>query len=165
METQNNDQPIKSTGCCEPFDPAPWQEKEIVWKDKIFVKDHIVSFLHMPLNMGSKIIENMKLIENAGARSPYQLMLTDEKSLWGADIYIDVAKDVPNAEMAKISGTFLTKVFEGPYQNAGKWAGEMADYVRSKGKVLKKLFFSYTTCPRCAKVYGKNYVVLFAEIG
>ncbi|TSC93668.1 MAG: hypothetical protein CEN91_156 [Candidatus Berkelbacteria bacterium Licking1014_85] len=25
--------------------------------------------------------------------------------------------------------------------------------------------FSYTTCPKCAKVYGKNYVVLFAQVG
>jgi len=165
METRKNNQVIKSTGCCEPFDPAPWQEKEIVWKDKLFVKDHITSFFHMPLNIGSKIVKNMELIKKAGAAAPYQLMLTDEKSLWGADIYIDVVKKVPGAEMAKISGTFFTKVFEGPYQNAGKWAEEMAEYVKSKGKALKKLYFSYTTCPNCAKAYGKNYVVLFAETG
>jgi hypothetical protein len=155
---------VKPTGCCDPFDPAPWQDKEIVWKDKIFVKDHITSFLHIPLNMGGKVVKNMKLIEKAGAQAPYQLMLTDEKSLWGADIYIDATKDVPGAQMAKISGTFLTKVFEGPYNNAGKWALEMTEYVKSKGKELKKLYFSYTTCPRCAKAYGKNYVVLFAQI-
>jgi hypothetical protein len=164
MENQTNKQAIKSTGCCEPFDPVPWQDKEIVWKDKIFVKDHVMSFLHIPLNMGSKIVKDMELIKNANAAAPYQLMLTDEKSLWGADIYIDVAKEVPEAEMVKISGIFLTKVFEGPYQNAGKWAQEMRDYVKSKGKTLKKLYFSYTTCPNCAKAYGKNYVVLFAEV-
>lgn len=159
-----NNQTIKSTGCCEPFNPEPWQDKEIVWKDKIFVKDHITSFLHMPLNMGKKIIKNMALIEKANAKSLQQLMLTDEKSLWGADIYIDVAKEVAGAQMAKLSGIFLTKVFEGPYQNAGKWALEMKEYVKSKGKEIKKLYFSYTTCPKCAKAYGKNYVVLFAQI-
>lgn len=155
---------VKSTGCCELFNPEPWQEKEITWQDKIFIKDHVTSFLHIPLDMGKKIIKNMELIEIAGAKSSYQLMLTDEKSLWGADIYIDVVKEVPGAKMATISGTFLTKVFEGPYQNAGKWAKEMKEYVKSKGKELKKLYFSYTTCPKCAKVYGKNYVVLFAQI-
>ncbi|MDD4995074.1 MAG: hypothetical protein PHW53_01225 [Patescibacteria group bacterium] len=159
-----SDQEIKSTGCCEPFNPEPWHEKEIVWKDKIFVKDYVTSFLHIPLNMGKKIIKNIALIEKAGAKSPYQLMLCDEKSLWGSDIYIDVAKDVPGAQMAKISGTFLTKVFEGPYQNAGKWAVEMNEYVKNKDKEIKKLYFSYTTCPKCAKAYGKNYVVLFAQI-
>jgi hypothetical protein len=155
---------IKPTGCCEPFDPAPWQDKEITWQDKIFVKDHVISFLHIPLNMGKKIVKNLGLIEKVQAKAPYQLILTDENSLWGCDIYIDVAKEVPGAQMATLSGTFLTKVFEGPYSLAGKWAQEMKQYVESKGKKIKKLYFSYTTCPRCAKAYGKNYVVLFAQI-
>jgi len=159
------DQNVKPTGCCDPFDPEPWQEKEIVWSNKIFVKDHVASFLHIPLNMGQKIVENMALIEKAGAKAPYQLMLTDEKSMWGADIYIDVVKDVPGAQMAALSGKFLAKVFEGPYNMAGKWAQEMAGYVKGKGQIMKKLYFSYTTCPKCAKAYGKNYVVLFAQIG
>lgn len=159
---------IKSTGCCEPFDPEPWQEKEISWQDKVFVKDHVTSFLHIPLNMGSKIVKNMALIEKAAAKPSRQLMLTDEKSLWGADIYIDVnppAGGVPGAEMATISGTFLTRVFEGPYKDAGKWASQMREYVKAKNQKLKKLYFSYTTCPKCAKAYGKNYVVLFAQVG
>jgi len=159
-----NDQPIKPTGCCDPFNPEPWQDKEITWNNKVFVKDRVTSFLHVPLNFGQKVVKNMKLIEQAGAKAPYQLMLTDEKSLWGADIYIDVSRDVPGAQMATLSGTFLTKVFEGPYQNAGKWALEMGEYVKFKGKTLKKMYFSYTTCPKCAKAYGKNYVVLFAQI-
>ena len=157
-------QTIKSTGCCEPFDPKPWEDKEIVWKDKLFVKDQVRSFLHIPLDMGKKIVKNLGLIEKAGAKSPYQLMLTDEKSMWGSEIYIDVAKEVPGAQMATLSGTFLTKVFEGPYQDVGKWAAEMVEYVKNKGKELKKMYFSYTTCPKCAKVYGKNYVVIFGQI-
>lgn len=155
---------IKPTGCCDIFNPAPWDEKEIKWKDKTFVKDHITSFLHIPLNMGKKIVKNLELIEKAKAKAFHQLMLTDEKSIWGSDIYIDVAKNVPGAQMAALSGTFLTKVFEGPYSNAGKWAIEMKKHVEKKGKKIKKMYFSYTTCPKCAKVYGKNYVVLFAQI-
>jgi len=155
---------IKSTGCCEPFNREPWDDKEVTWDNKLFVKDHVTSFLHMPLNFGQKVVKNLKLIERAGAKAEHQLMLTDEKSLWGADIYIDVAKNVEGAQMARISGTFLTKVFEGPFQDAGKWATEMESYVKGKGKIMKKLYFSYTTCPKCAKVYGKNYVVLFAQI-
>ncbi|MBN1643716.1 MAG: hypothetical protein JW856_02710 [Dehalococcoidales bacterium] len=155
---------VKPTGCCPPFDPAPWEEKEIVWDNKLFIKDHVAQFLHIPLNMGSKIVKNMNLITAAKAEPVQRLMLTDEKSLWGCDIYIDVSKDVPGAKMTTISGTFLTKVFEGPYQNVGKWAQEMDNYVKSKGKAMKKLYFSYTTCPNCAKAYGKNYVVLFAQI-
>ena len=144
-----NNKAIKPTGCCEPFNPEPWDEKEVAWKDRIFVKDHVTSFLHVPLNMGKKIVRNLALIAKANAQAPHQLMLTDEKSLWGADIYIDVAKDVPGARMAKLSGSFLTKVFEGPYHNAGKWAKEMQAYAAAKGKPVKKLYFSYTTMSSC----------------
>jgi hypothetical protein len=159
-----DNQTIKPTGCCEPFNPEPWQEKEIAWNNKLFAKDHITSFFHIPLNFGGKVVKNMELIEKANAKSPHQLILTDEKSLWGADIYIDVAREVPGAQMATLSGTFLTKVFEGPYQSAGKWAEEMKEYVKIKNKEIKKLYFSYTACPKCAKEYGKNYVVLFAQV-
>ncbi|MFA5272864.1 MAG: hydrolase [Candidatus Peribacter sp.] len=154
----------RATGCCDPFDPTPWQEKEVTWNNKLFVKDHVTSFLHIPLNMGNVVTRNMKLIEAAHADSPVQLMLSDEKSLWGADIYIDVAKDVPGAKMATISGTFLTKVFEGSFKNVGMWMHEMKEYVADKGKATQKLYCCYTTCPKCAKAYGKNYVVLFAQI-
>ncbi len=61
------DQTIKSTGCCEPFNPEPWQGKEIVWKDKIFVKDHVTSVLHIPLNMGSKIIKKYGVDRKIGS--------------------------------------------------------------------------------------------------
>jgi hypothetical protein len=155
---------VKPTGCCDQFDPEPWKDKEITWTDRKFVKDHVTSFLHIPLNMGQKVTKNMELIKKAGADVPQQLMLSDEKSPWGSDIYIDVAKDVPGAQMATLSGTFLTKVFEGPFNMTGKWVQEMKMYVESKGKTTKKLYLSYTTCPKCAKAYGKNYVVLFAQI-
>jgi hypothetical protein len=36
--------------------------------------------------------------------------------------------------------------------------------VAERGKKLEKLYFAYTTCPGCAKVYGKNHVVLFARV-
>ena len=93
-----DNQTIKPTGCCEPFNSEPWQDKEITWKDKVFVKDHVASFLHIPLNFGQKVVKNIALIEKAQAKAPHQLMLTDENSLWGADIYIDVSKDVPGAQ-------------------------------------------------------------------
>lgn len=152
------------TGCCPRFNPEPWDEKEVTWQDKLFIKDHVRSFLHIPLNFGQVMVKNMEMIESAGALAPQPLMLSDEKSLWGTDVYIAVSKEVPRAEMERISGTFLTKVFEGPYKNAGKWAKEMKAYVKSKGREIEKMYFFYTTCPKCAKVYGKNYTVLLAKV-
>ncbi len=161
METLYED---SETGCCQRFDPGPWDGKEKKWKDKLFIKDHVTSIFHIPLNFGQVILRNIEKIKNADALPQKALMLSDENSLWGADIYIAVSKEVPDTKMVRISGTFLTKVFEGPYQNMGKWVNEMKGYVKSKGKKIKKMYFFYTTCPSCAKFYGKNYTVVVAEI-
>jgi hypothetical protein len=40
----------------------------------------------------------------------------------------------------------------------------MKEYVTSKANEIKKMYFFYTTCPKCAKVYGKNYTVILAQI-
>ena len=152
------------TGCCKRFNPEPWQEKEITFQDKLFLKDHVLSAFHIPLNFGQVMVKNMEKIKKANALAGEPLMLFDEKSLWGSDIYIAISKDVPGAEMEKISGVFLSKVFESPFNNIGKWMKEMQDFVKSRGKELKKVYFFYTTCPRCAKVYGKNYTVILAEV-
>jgi hypothetical protein len=154
----------EETGCCKRFNPAPWQEKEVNFQDKIFLKDHVTSFFHVPLNYGKVMKRNMEKIEKAGALAKEPLMLSDENSLWGSDIYISVEKDVPGSKMTKMPGTFLSKVFEGSFNNIGKWIKEMGQFVKSKGKTMKKVYFFYTTCPACAKAYGKNYIVLLAEV-
>jgi len=150
--------------CCPRFDPAPWDGKEIRWQGKRFVKDRVTSFLHIPLNFGAVMKRNMSRIEAAGAVSETNVILSRETSLWGADVFVEVAKDVPGANMASVSGTFLCKVFEGPYQNMRKWIDEMKGFVQSKGKDIQKLYFYYTTCPKRAKKYGKNYVAILAQI-
>ncbi|HEY40680.1 MAG TPA: hypothetical protein G4O18_02345 [Dehalococcoidia bacterium] len=152
------------TGCCPRFDPEPWDNKTVSFEGKLFLKDRVRSFLHIPLNMGKVMTKNMARIEAADALAPEQITLSDEKSLWGSDIYIAVSKEVPGAEMTRFPGTFLSKVFEGPYSKIGKWVKEMKAYVESEGKEFKDLYFFYTTCPNCAKVYGKNYVVLLAAV-
>lgn len=154
----------KETGCCVRFDPKPWDEKEITFKNKLFLKDHVRSFFHIPLNFGQVMVKNMNKIKKADAFVDKPLMLSDEKSLFGSDIYIAVEKNVPDAEMVKISGTYLAKVFEGSYKDMGKWVKDMKSYVASKNKKLEKLYFFYTMCPKCAKYYGQNYTVLLAQI-
>ena len=156
MDTQAN--------CCPKFDPSQWDGKELVWSDKLFVKDRVFSMLHMPLNFGAVVTRNMGKISRAGAQNPENLMIADENSLWGADVYIAVDRPVAHADMAKLSGTFLAKVFEGQYKDMGNWINQMNEFVKSRGKTSKKLFFYYTTCPKCAKVYGKNFVVIFAQV-
>lgn len=150
--------------CCPRFDPAPWDEKQLEWHERFFVKDRVRSLFHIPLNYGAVMARNLESIEAAGALANPRMILTDENSLWGADVYFEVTRDVPGRERIQISGTFLSKVFEGPFSNIRRWIGEMADYARSNGKEVKQLLFFYTTCPACAKKYGKNYVVLLARV-
>ena len=155
---------VSPTGCCPPFDPAPWDDKEITWENNRFVKAHVHSVFHIPLDMGRKVMQSMRLIEAAHATAAHP-MLSEERSPWSSDLYINVTGPVPGADVVTISGKFLTKVYEGPFRNAPEWAADMERYVAAKGPALKKLYFGYTTCPRCAKAYGKNYVVLFAQVG
>lgn len=82
----------------------------------------------------------------------------------GTNVFIDVSRDVKDGKMTTISGTFLSKVFEGHYKDMRKWIKEMERYVKSKGKEIKMQYFYYTTCSKCAKKYGKNYVVLLSKV-
>jgi len=91
-------------------------------------------------------------------------VITDEVSPWRSEVYFAVDGEVPNAEIAKMSGRFLSRVFEGRYRDAPAWAREMKAWAREAGEVIDKMLFYYATCPKCAKRLGKNQVVLLARI-
>lgn len=156
----------KTELCCPKFDPKTYDEKEISWKSKLFVEDDVKALMHIPINMGSVITRMSKQIDDAGAAVPTEdhLMLSSEESPWKSEQYIAVTSEVEGMKNVKLSGDYLTKVFEGNYKEAKNWYREMQNYVKGKGKEVKKLYFYYTTCPKCAKAYGKNYVVLFAQV-
>ncbi len=161
-----NATPYKSeTGCCPRFNPEPWQEKELRWDNKLFMKDRVRCFFYVPLNFGRMMVRNLDHIGKAGAFTPEApIVLSDHTSKWNMDIYIEISKEIPDAELVRLSGSFLSKVFEGPYKNTGQWCQQMAEWVRSKGKTIKRHLMYYTTCPKCAKHYGKNYVAILAEV-
>lgn len=151
---------ISETKCCPKFDPTEWEDNELQFKDKLFAVGKTISFFHIPLNIGSMFKNVWKKVMDAKADPKnYYLVLSFDKSPWRGVHYFAVEKEVPGLEMKKLSGTFLTRVFEGPYSEAGKWYKEMEKYAESKGKKAKEIYFFYTTCPKCLKHWGKNYVV------
>ena len=153
------------TGCGPLFDPAPWDEQDLHFKDKLFVKAETKSFLHIPINMGSVFKKTFGAIESAHAHDGDDfVVLSRDPSAWTSEHYFSVVNDVPGQEMVRLSGDFLTKVFEGPYKQVPGWQRDMEDYVKRQGREVKETYFFYTTCPKCAKHYGKNYVVAVAEI-
>jgi len=161
----NYDMSDNPTGCCPRFKPEGWDGKELHFKGKKFARATTRSLAHIPLNMGSVFARVLKKIDESKAMEPGQFVtLSHDLSPFKAEHLFAVNKDLPDEEMKSVSGDFLTKVFEGPYRNAGQWHEEMKSLAHAKGADGKPVWFFYTTCPKCAKTYGKNYVVGFAEV-
>jgi hypothetical protein len=156
---------VNTTGCCPKFNPEGWDGQHLHFEDKPFVKATTRSLMHVPMNMGSVFARVFKHIEDVGANDPNDfIVLSHDTSAWSAEHLFSVEKVVPKEEMTSLSGDFLTKVFEGPYSQAAKWDEQMRQEVRNQKSEPLEVYFFYTTCPKCAKVYGKNYVVGVAAI-
>jgi hypothetical protein len=80
------------------------------------------------------------------------------------DLYLAVDKEIAYAVNVKLSGTFYSRVYEGNYSQMANWQKDFAEKTKEKNLNVEKTYMWYTTCPKCAKKYGKNYTVLIAKI-
>jgi len=164
-----NQEQKEKTNCCPVFDPEPWDGKTWTWEEKPFLKDSMRTFFHIPSPKTlTKTLERMwKTVQEAGADPDQKevIIMANDPTAFRTDYYINLTKEIPGANMAKLSGTFYTRVFDGPYNQAPKWIKQLKAEASEKGIRLVDFYFYYTTCPKCAKAYGHNYVVLFAKIG
>ena len=159
------DMSVNTTDCCPKFNPDGWDGQELHLRDKAFVHATTRSVMHVPVNMGSVFARVQQRMDDQKAWDPDNyITLSKESSPWKADHYFAVTKPVEGEEMTTLSGDYVTKVFEGPYKDVKEWYGEMERVVRDRGKEPGEIYFFYTTCPKCAKAYGKNYVVGVAQI-
>ena len=163
MATEENSGSAE-TGCCPRFDPGPWDGKVHEWKERRFIRGKVTTFFHIPLNFGGVMKRLDGKVRAAGASVPDAMWLSDHRSRWRMDLLLSVGKEVQDAENVALSGRFLTKVFEGPFRDTRKWCGDFEAYAKGEGLTIKKQYMWYTTCPKCAKVYGKNHVVLVADV-
>jgi hypothetical protein len=154
------------TNCCSIPAVEEWDGAEFSWENKKFIRDYTFNIIHIPLNMGKVIARMWDKIKKSKAETPQNewMLLSTDPSPWKGEHYASVSKEVDGAENVTLSGNFITKVFEGDYKEAKNWSSEMEDYVRSKGKEMKKLYFFYTLCPKCVQHYGKNYTIAFAQV-
>lgn len=155
---------LNQAECCPKFDPKPWDDKVFEWENKKFIKDKVCTLFYMPMNFGNVIKRMNAKVEKAGANMPDWLCLSDHTSKWNMDIYLAVDKEVADAENISLSGKFLSKVYEGNFKETGKWMKDFQSFAKQKGFEIEKWYMWYTTCPKCAKKYGKNYVVFIAKI-
>ena len=127
------------TNCCPKFKPEGWDEQELHFRKKLFLKAKTRSIFHIPINMGSVYPKTLADIKEANAHSDDNfIVLSYDPSAWSGEHYFSVTKDVPGHEMMEMTGDFLTKVFEGPYKNAPKWEKEMKLFVKGKGKQVNR---------------------------
>jgi len=150
--------------CCPKFNPEPWDGKVFQWKDKKFIKDRAKTFMYIPLSFGGAMTRLMKKLDDSGVKSSDLVVLSDHTSKWNMDLYLSVDKKIEGAENITFSGKYLSKVYEGDFKDTGKWMEDFNKYAKDNGHKIKKSYMWYTTCPRCAKKYGHNYVVNVAEL-
>ncbi len=151
--------------CCSPFDPTPWDDQTFEWKDKLFIKDKVCTLFYMPMNFGKVMKRLNEKVTKAEAIMPDWICLSDHTSKWNMDIYLAVDRQVAEAENVTLSGKFYSRVYEGPFKDTDKWCKDFEEQAKNKGFNIKKWYMWYTTCPKCAKKYGKNYVVVVGQIG
>ena len=150
--------------CCPKFEPTSWDEKVIEWKDRKFIKSKVFTLFYIPLNFGGVMKKLDEKVRKGGGTIPDHLCLSDHTSKWNMDVYLAVDKEIPDVENIAVSGKFFSKVYEGPFKNTGQWCKDFEALARNKNLNVMKWFMWYTTCPKCAKKYGKNYVVILGKI-
>ena len=155
--------------CCPKFNPQKWDQQTYNWNNKPFIKETIPTLFHIPFPpmIGKKVTKMWKMIEySKKAESEKQniLLLFRDPSAFKSEMYISVTGEVPNANNVNISGTFIAKVFAGPYNAIPKFIKQMNEYLTSKGKKAKDYYVHYASCPKCAEKYGNNYMILFAQV-
>lgn len=163
-EVPHYDDTDNTTGCCPRFSPEGWDDQELHFRGKRFLRAITHSAMHIPIDMGRVFTRVNRHIEDDGGYDPNDMIvLSRDTSAWNAEHLFAVNKPIEGEEMTTLSGDFITKVFEGPYREAKHWYTKMEQHVRDRGNVPGLIYFFYTTCPKCAKAYGKNYVIGVAE--
>ena len=154
------------TGCCPRFHPEDWQGVILNFSDKPFLRAETRSLMHVPLNMGSVFTRVLTRLEESGASMGDQhIVLSRVLSPWKAEHLFATSGAVASEEMTRLSGRFLTRVFDGPYSQMRAWHAKMRDAAVAQGCGDARIWFYYTTCPKCAKAYECNPVVGLVQIG
>ncbi len=154
------------TGCCAVPQLDGWDRATIDLSDQHFIRLHTRSVLHMPLNMAKVMASLQETAAKAESEMPpeHALILSRDLSPWRAEQLYSVSRPVEGADNVVLRGTFATRVYEGSYSEARAWVGDITDYVHGMDRTSQEIYFFYTTCPACAKHYGKNYVIALARL-
>jgi hypothetical protein len=159
----------QSQECCPKFNIEKWDKKVFTWDKKLFIKETLSTFFHIPFppSIGRKVMKMHHLAQKSEATIPDKtdaLILFRDPTAFKSEIYYSVTKEVDGANNTTISGSFVARVFDGPYNSIPKYIKEMEKFVEGREQKAKDYYVHYAYCPKCAKESGHNYMILFALI-
>lgn len=162
MTTENNE-------CCPKFNPEKWDQKTFNWDNKSFIKETMGTFFHMPFPsaIAKKVGKLCTMADDAKMAEAIPedaLLLFRDPSAFKSEIYLSVSGTVPGADNVSITGAFAAKVYAGPYNAVPKFIKQFNEYLATKGQTAKDYYIHYAYCPKCAKKYGDNFMIIFALV-
>jgi hypothetical protein len=165
---QETDFLIESNLCCPEFDPTRWDNRKHLWSNKLFLKDSVPELFHMPLpgTFGKSVTRMWKKAHDASVLPDIDdtLLLAHDRSPFKGELLMAITKEIPGEENVSLSGTFMSKVFDGPFNHVPTYIKEMDAHLATLKMKANKYYFYYAYCPKCAKKYGHNYIVVLAEV-
>lgn len=169
MNTTQTQQNLEIEECCPTFRPEKWDNKTFNWKNKPFIKATVPTFFHIPYPpmIGKQITRLTKIAVDSKKIDQDRediLVLFADPHPFKSEIFLSVTGKVQDADNAALTGTFMSKVFDGAYNAIPKFIKQMDLYLSDLNKKAKKYYVHYAYCPQCAKEAGHNYIVLFAEL-
>lgn len=154
--------------CCPEVDPSSWQDKTTSWQRKPFLVQRISQLFHMPLpGAYAKAIGALWTEAQRSGIAPKQedcFMLTRDISAWKAEILLAVTESKAGLDMHELNGEFASRVYDGPFKKIPDYLKDMQEWLAKEGKTAREYFFHYPYCPDCAKKYGHNWIVIFAQL-
>ena len=108
-----------------------------------------------------------ELAQKAGATIPDltdALILFRDPSAFRSEIYYAVTKEVDGANNTTVSGSFVARVYDGPFNKVPVFIKEMEKYLKEKDMTARDYYVHYAYCPKCAKKYNHNYMIIFALV-
>jgi hypothetical protein len=154
--------------CCPKFKPELWDNITHWWNNKLFLKDAVPELFHIPLPGTYKhaITRMWNQADHCGAAPNKEdfLLLAHDPSSFKGELYMSITRDIPGANVVKLTGAFFSRVFHGGYGDVPRFLKEMTHSLAANKMRSAKDYVFFPYCPECSKKYGESYVVIISEI-
>lgn len=154
--------------CCPPFDTEKWNLRTLDWNDKLFIKRSVKCFFYIPINYKMVFRQIVNKIRRKEENHNPRICLSEVCSKWKINLYVEAQEEVEKEENIRFSCKILTKAYVGScnnsYKEAKQWISDYRLFAQSKNFVVRKIFFWFPTCLKCAKIQKRRDVVIMGIV-